>query len=104
MKYGFAIANGGPVANAEGIAALGAKGETLGFDLAYAVDRIARPKIIDLSNYPYSREFLMATGRGRADAGGPGAPVGTPSQGLKHDERGFSGVQDRFVHDLVDRI
>ena len=76
MKYGFAIPTGGPMANARGIAALGAKGETLGFDLAHAVDHIALPKIMDLSNYPYSWEFLMATGRGRADAGGPGAPVG----------------------------
>ena len=72
MKYGFAIPNGGPMANGEGITALGAKGEALGFDLAYAVDHIALPKIMDLSNYPYSREFVMATGRGRADAGAAG--------------------------------
>ena len=31
MKYGFAIPNGGPMANGEGIAALAGKGEALGF-------------------------------------------------------------------------
>ena len=72
MKYGFAIPNGGPMANGEGIAALAAKGEALGFDLAYAVDHVAMPRVMDLANYPYSREFVMATGRGRADAGGAG--------------------------------
>ena len=72
MEYGFAIPNGGPMANGEGIAALAAKGEALGFDLAYAVDHVAMPKVMNLSNYPYSREFVMATGRGRADAGGAG--------------------------------
>ena len=72
MKYGFAIPNGGPMANGEGIAAIAAKGEALGFDLVYAVDHIALPKTIDYSRYPYSREFAMATGRGRADAGRAG--------------------------------
>ncbi len=72
MKYGFAIPNGGPMANGAGIAALAATGEALGFDLAYAVDHIAMPKVMDLSHYPYSREFVMATGRGRADAGAAG--------------------------------
>ena len=60
------------MANGEGIAALAGKGEALGFDLVYAVDHIAMPKTIDYSRYPYSREFAMATGRGRADAGGAG--------------------------------
>ena len=72
MKYGFAIPNGGPMANGEGIAAIATKGEALGFDLAYAVDHVAMPKVMDLSHYPYSREFVMATGRGRADAGAAG--------------------------------
>jgi probable F420-dependent oxidoreductase len=69
MKYGFAIPNGGPMANGAGIAALAAKGEALGFDLVYAVDHVVMPKVMDYSRYPYSREFVMATGRGRADAG-----------------------------------
>ena len=70
MKYGFATPNGGPMANGEGISALAAKGEALGFDLVYAVDHIVMPKTID-SPYPRSREFGMATG-GRSDGGAPG--------------------------------
>ena len=70
MKYGFAIPNGGPMVRDDGIAALAAKGEELGFDLVYAVDHVVMPKIID-SYYPRTREFGMGTG-GRSDGGGPG--------------------------------
>ena len=70
MKYGFAIPNGGPMTRDDGISALGAKGEELGFDLVYAVDHVVMPKTIE-SAYPRSREFGMGTG-GRSDGGGPG--------------------------------